>query len=208
MSKRIYSLDEICFRNNYVLLDNCAIESYSLNKFADSENMGDKIKDREIVNRRYGWWKENYEKHKQLFVTKYVIDEIRNTNHYGYRKIVKKSGGRSPNLLEYRRAINSNQQRKKKLADFFKKERFLDLRGECETLYDCFSEPFLDLKGLLGETDFDLLVSASILNAESNRVAIISMDRNMFRTWNNFNERREKHISFYVPETFDGFVKY
>ncbi len=211
MDKKIYSLDEICQVNNYVLLDTCAFENYFDNPFSESKNLEGKTKNQILLEDRSKWWIEQIKKHREIHVTENVLNEIRRGYTYNYKKAIKKNRGKlSGKLVKYQREIQGNKRLRVKAVNLLKNEKkVLNFKEESPFSYGISSEGFEDLYEIIGETDFDLLISARILRDSDNLVAILSKDLKMFDAYKRFLEKnKEECFDSYLPRGKFSFQKY
>lgn len=205
-----FSIDEICKKNDFVLVDTCSFTE-PLTNFSPEEKLEKTI----ISNINIPFWLEKIPLCRKIYSTQGVIEEIRNCD-FDYIKSIKKPFSKNENIenIPYlRRKLRDNKKYRMNLANMLELERRIFKMNENQKeTYDLLYEKHSSFKKRFGlsEVDFDLLILGAAISEKKN-TSIISNDIKGIRNAWRFFLRQEvssgKGFYFYSAHGFNIFKR-
>jgi len=141
------SLGEISSDYRLVIIDNSAFQQILISN-SNPKSIEEKLEYYLIKIKSLRFWKENIGYYENCYTTSAVVDELRDTKHYSYKKAIREDPlmKNKPHLLQLRRAIREMGKERNRLATFLEgKERILERNKHEDYLYDVFYEKYLGL---------------------------------------------------------------
>jgi len=209
------SLDKICERNDFILVDTCAL--------GDEERKNIRTNFSAIyLEKRYqkacrtcinlSLWNEKIRTYDKIRFTKGVLGEL---SHYWNAKFLKEIKhfdyiGYDEKTKDCLLILNDNRKFANKIIHFAgSNKRVYDLKNSQEKIYQSFVEENQELFEEVGKTDFQLLVSGMVLSELNYKVGIITADSKMVKAYKSFVEYEFfKEINFYKSLRKFSFKKY
>lgn len=199
-----FSLNEICEKKDYILVDTCAFGGSLSSSFHEDSSLKEKLERTLITNKNISFWLDKIPRYEEIYSTNGVIDEIKNCK-YKYKKSIKRpvfENQDTRTVLELRRSLSENKKSKFNLANMLESEgRIFKINENQKQIYNLFSEKysFLVNRFNLSEVDFDLFILGGVISRENN-ISIISNDFGIRRAWKFFLKREVpsgKSFDFY-----------
>lgn len=186
-----FSLDEICNKNDFVLVDTCAFEESLANPSKEVYSPKERLERIINSNRNLSFWLERIPLYKKIYSTDGIVSEIRNWK-YNYKKAIKEPIFKNRNrkiIPKLRRELSVNKKNRINLTNLLESEgRIFKISESQKQIYNLFSErySFLADEFDLSEVDFDLLILGGVISREKN-TSIISNDlRGIRNAWRFF----------------------
>ncbi len=183
------SLGEISSDYELVIIDNSAFQEILISK-SNPKSIKEKLENYLVKIESLKFWKENIGHYKNCYTISEVIEELRDTEHYPYKKTIKEDP--KPYLLKLRRTIREAGKERNRLAACLEdKEKILERNKNEDYLYDIAYERYLELRnnyGLHGVAYF-LFIHGVVAAQTRGSCAIVS------------NNSKISHAVDYVSET-------
>ena len=174
------SLGEISSDYELVIIDNSAFQEILINN-SNPKSIEEKLESYLTKAKSLKFWKENIGHYENCYTIPEVIEELKDTKHYSYKKSIKGDPlmKTKPYLLQLRRAIREMGKERNRLATCLEdKERILKKNKDEDYLYDEFYEKHFKLEAYyrLHGADFPLLIFGAVTAKTRSSSAIISND--------------------------------
>jgi len=190
-----FSLDEICKKNDFVLVDTCSFTEPLTNFPHDNLSSEERLEKTIISNKNISFWLERIPSYKKIYSTEGVIDEIRNWK-YDYKKAIKKpvfkkfvlKNGNTENIPKLRRELRDNNKNRINLANMLELEgRIFKMNENQKEIYGLFYEKYSSLREKFGlsEVDINLFILGTAIYRKKN-TSIISNDSGIRKAWRFF----------------------
>jgi len=180
-----FSLNEICKKNDFVLVDTCSFTE-PLTNFSPEEKLEKAI----ISNINIPFWLERIPSYRKIYSTNGAVEEIRKWK-FKYNKIIKKpifKNGNIENIPDSRREFRDNKKYRMNLANVLELEgRIFNMDENQKEIYNLFYEKYSFFKERfdLSEVDFDLFILGGAISRKRN-TSIISNDFGIRDAWRFF----------------------